>query len=546
MMKYLLPLILVILVGTGGFCQNPGGAMEGKISYTTTQNVYVKFQSTDNLVTGDTLFTRQDANLVPAFIVREISSISCVCTPISSQNFSVGDVLLTRQKNISNDKAKEISPVTSVQASIPSQDTVIKKTGQPKKRTQIVSGNISVASYLNFSNETTATQRMKYTLALTIDNIGGSKLSAETYISFAHKLNDWSEVQSDVFNGLKIYSFALNYQINKNNTIWLGRKINPRISNAGAIDGLQYELHGRSFTVGIIAGTRPDYKNYSFNSNLLQFGGYLGHDLAGKNGSMQTTLAFIDQLNQGLTDRRFAYLQHTNSLIKNLYFFGSAEVDLYKKSMNKVDTVMSKDTTFKQDNSPTLSNLYLSLRYRPFRQLSVSFSYSARQNVIYYETYKSLVERMLQAATVNGYTLQVNYQPVKRLSIGANAGYRDSKTDPKATKNLYGYLTYSQIPGINVAATISATILETGYMSGKIYSAAFSRDIVAGRLSAELAYRFVNYKFYSNEVKLVQNIAELNFSWRILKKLSCGVYYEGTFDKTSIFNRVYANITQRF
>lgn len=213
--------------------------------------------------------------------------------------------------------------------------------------------------------------------------------------------------------------------------------------------------------------------------------------------------------------------------------------------MNPVDSVL-KDTTYNQDNSPTLSNLYLSLRYKPIRQLSLSVSYSNRQNVIYYETYKSLVDRLLEAATVQGFTVQVNYSPVKLLSIGVNASYRDSKQDPRPTKNLYGYFTYSQIPGINVAATISATLLETSYMTGNIYSLSLSRDLVPGKLSCGLAYRYVSYKFYSGETKLVQNLGEVNLNWRILKKLSCGLYYEGTFDKSSIFNRVYINITQRF
>ena len=209
------------------------------------------------------------------------------------------------------------------------------------------------------------------------------------------------------------------------------------------------------------------------------------------------------------------------------------------------DSIVRNDTTYPQNNSPHLSNLYLSLRYRPIRQLSLTLSYSNRQNVIYYETYKDIVDRLLEAATVQGFIFQINLQPVKLLSVGVNVGYRNSKNDPKPSKNLYGYLTYSRIPGINVAATISATILETSYMSGKIFSLGISRDLVPGKLSSGLSYRYVSYKFYSGEMNLVQNMAEVNFTWRILKKLSCGLYYEGTFDQASIFNRVYINITQR-
>jgi hypothetical protein len=178
--------------------------------------------------------------------------------------------------------------------------------------------------------------------------------------------------------------------------------------------------------------------------------------------------------------------------------------------------------------------------------LSLSVSYSSRQNVIYYETYKSLVDRLLEAATVQGFTFQVNYQPVTNLSVGVNAGFRDSKTDPRPSKNLYGFITWSDVPGIKAAATLSATILETSYMSGQIYSLGVTRDLVPGKLSAGLGYRYVSYKFYSGETSLGQNMGEINMTWRILKKLSCGLYYEGTFDKASAFNRIYLNITQRF
>ncbi len=543
-MKYILPIILLIFSVSGLSGQNLPEAKEGKVSYITTQNIYVKFQSTVNIVPGDTLFITQDGMKVPVMTVKEISSISCVCIPISTQKLSVGDQVITRQ-NMLNSGKPEISAETKTPMVSEKTDTNSVKKDQTKKVKQIVSGNLSVASYLNFSNVTKTTQRMRYTFAMVIQNIGNSKLSAETYISFAHQLDAWSEIQQDIFNGLKIYSFSLNYEFNKHNTIWLGRKINPRISNAGAIDGLQYELKTGKFTFGVVAGTRPDYRNYSFNANLVQFGGYVGHDVTNKNGNMQTTLAFMEQRNNGMTDRRFAYLQHTNALLRNLYFFGSVEVDLYKRTMNPVDSIL-RDTTYKKDNSPTLSNLYLSLRYRPIRQLSLSLSYSARQNVIYYETYKSIVDRLLEAATVQGFTFQINTQPAKYLSIGVNVGYRDSKKDPRPTKNLYGYLTYSQIPGIKLSATLSATILETSYMSGKIYSLGLSRDLVPGKLSAGIDYRYVNYKFYSGETALVQNMGEVNFTWRIMKKLSCGLYYEGTFDKTSTFNRVYINITQRF
>jgi hypothetical protein len=545
-MKYELLIFLLILLGSELAGQTVNRTKEGKISYVTSQNIYVKFQSTENIAEGDTLFVLQGNKLTPVLIVKVISSISCACIPISTLKLSVGDQVLSGQKTIQPERKEVIAADIALLPPAGKKDTVPETKVQPKKRTQIISGRISISSYSNFSGSTANSQRMRYTFSMDALNIGNTKLSGEAYISFVHKLGEWTEIQDDIFNGLKIYSLAFNYVFNKSNKIWLGRKINPRISNMGAIDGLQYELKLKSFTIGIVGGFRPDYKNYSFNPDLFQFGSYLGHDYSNKNGSMQTTLAFVEQMYNGKTDRRFAYLQHSNSLLSNLYFFGSVEAGLYKKVMNPVDTVQ-KDTTYKKDNSPTLSNLYLSLRYRPIRQLSLSISYSALQNIIYYESYpKNFLERMLEIATVQGFMFQGSYQPVKYLSIGINAGYRNSKKDPRPTKNFYGYVTYSRIPGIDVSATASVTMLEASYISGNIYNVGISRDLAKGKLYLGLNYKYVDYRFSNDQPKLAQNMGELNITWRIYNKLSCSFYYEGTFENANTFNRVYINLTQRF
>jgi hypothetical protein len=547
-MKYLLLTIVLLFPLARLVAQSSGETMEGKVSYVTSQNVYVKFQSTANISEGDTLWSKETDRLAPAMIVRSISSISVVCTPLTERKWAVSDQLYSRGKGAPAKPAE--TPVTVTEPTVippvAKMDTAQVPMVQPKKRTQLITGRVSVSSYSNFSNQTSNTQRMRYSFSLNALNIADTKLSGEAYIDFVHRWDQWSEIKADVFNGLKIYCLDLNYEFNKSNKIWLGRKINPRISNMGAIDGLQYELKLHAFTIGLVGGFRPDYKDYGFDASLLQYGAYVGHDYANKNGSMQTTLAFVEQMNQGKTDRRFAYLQHSNALVKNLYFFGSVEVGLYQKVMNPVDSVQ-KDTTYKKESTPTLSNLYLSLRYRPIRQLSLGISYSALKNIIYYETYpQNILQRLLDVATIQGFMLQVSAQPVKYLSIGVNVGYRDSKNDPRPTKNFYGYVTYSRIPALDISATVSATILTTGYVSGNIYSVELSRDLLKGKLFLGLNYRYVDYRFVSDQGSDVQNVGEFNLTWRILKKTSCSFYYEGTFDKISSFNRLYINLTQRF
>jgi len=536
-MKSVVILTFCLLTGLVLNGQTAANIEEGRVSFVTSQNIYVKFNSTKNITIGDTLFIQKEGKNIPALVVKSLSSISCVCDALDSLFLSVDDKVY----NLAREEIPAAVPETVVAAeTIPEEaeanpaDTITENDNLEDLRKQDISGRVSISSYSNFSNVSDFSQRMRYTFSLNAENIAGSKFSGESYISFVHKNDDWNEIQEDLFNGLKVYSLAVKYDISKSAGIWLGRKINPKISNIGAVDGLQAEIRYRSFSFGAVIGFRPDYENYSLNTNLFQFGGYVNHEYSRKKGFMQSSLAFIEQTNTGNTDRRFAYLQHSNALINNLFFFGSLEVNLYKKVNDQKDT------------KPTVSNIYLSLRYKIIKQLSFSISYSARDNVIYYETYKDIVEQLLDRETLQGYRAQIIYRPIKYLSVGVNAGYRFSKQDPKPSKNLYAYLTYSLIPVINVSSTFSFTVLETSYLSGKIYTITLNKDLIKGKLFGGLGYRFVDYTYLSSEYSIPQNMVEISLSCKIYKKLFASLNYEGTFEKVNNFNRIYINLTQRF
>jgi hypothetical protein len=254
-----------------------------------------------------------------------------------------------------------------------------------------------------------------------------------------------------------------------------------------------------------------------------------------------TTLGFIDQLNQGKTDRQFLYFQHSCSVIRKINIFGSFEIDLYNQSYDSIDS------TYNKSGKAKLTNLYVSFTYRIIKQLSVSFSYSARKNIIYYETYKNSLERLLDEATLQGYMVQVQARPIDKLSVGITGSYRFKKDeDPRRTKNIYGYISYSQVPGVGITPTLSYTWLETSYLQGQIYSIGISRDFLKGKVATGLSYRYVDYDFTYTENNLPQNMFEIDLTWRMIRKLALSVYYEGTFEAVEKFNRIYAQINYRF
>ena len=116
----------------------------------------------------------------------------------------------------------------------------------------------------------------------------------ETYTTFSHTLNQWDEIRENVFNGLKIYNLSASYAFGESMMLTAGRRINPKLSSVGAIDGLQFEKRFGSLSAGVIAGFRPDYQDYSINSGLFQYGAYLAHEFKGASGRMHNTLAYME------------------------------------------------------------------------------------------------------------------------------------------------------------------------------------------------------------------------------------------------------------
>src|SRR5674476_491706 len=72
--------------------------VEGKVSYITLQNIYVKFEQAGIVQPGDTIFIRKDQVLTPLFISESVSSTSCVGKPTGKIDVQVSDVVILRTK----------------------------------------------------------------------------------------------------------------------------------------------------------------------------------------------------------------------------------------------------------------------------------------------------------------------------------------------------------------------------------------------------------------------------------------------------------------
>ncbi len=502
----------------------------------SSRNVYVKFTSTGDIEQGDTLFIRDNDKVVPALIVQSKSSTSVVCTPLEGVRVEVKTNVLARKTLASEDNneqlaepfppGEEMEPAVEVKPSFQEEEEV----EEPQFK-QKIKGRISVGSY-STTSDYGDNHRMRYAFSFRGNNLNNSRFSVDNYITFRHTINEWSDVQENIFNALKVYSLAGKYDFD-NSTITLGRSINYKISSMGAIDGLQYEHRFGQLVVGAIAGTRPDYSDYSFNADLLQAGAFVS--LQARENRGYSTLAFVEQHNGGAIDRRFAYFQHSSSPTEKLNLFGSFEIDAYQKVNGEVS------------NKPRLTNLYFSARYRFSRKFSLRASYDNRNNIIYYESYKNFIDQLIENETRQGLRLGITVRPVRLISLGLNGSWRFQKSDMNLSKNLNGYVNFSRIPVLKVRLTLRANLLETNYLKSQRFGARLSRDIIRGKLSGDVHYDYVQYTYTVGDYTFRQNIAGASLNIRLMKKLSLYFYYEGTIDdQKRKLNRLNGKIIQRF
>ncbi|MFK7937443.1 MAG: hypothetical protein AB8G22_28265 [Saprospiraceae bacterium] len=544
-MKFFVSLILCCFCCAALHAQESVVLESGTVTFISTRNVYVKFKSTQQIKTQDTLFVENAGRLIPVLKVENKSSSSTVCSPIGSRKMKVDEVVVARiapplppiEDPASTEKEPALNdPFNTNQAQIPANDPVLK----PDEDEDIndanvlfkekIKGRLSAASYSNLSNYQNL-HRMRYAFSLRAYNIKNSRFSVDNYITFRHTLNDTMAL-ADM---LKVYALSVRYDFDQNMTLTFGRKINPKFSSMGAIDGLQAEKTWNNVSVGVVAGTRPDFRDYSFNAQLPQFGGYVSLSSNAESKYSQSTLGFIQQMNSGSIDRRFVYFQHSSTLAKNLDLFSSFEVDLFENINNEIR------------NNARLTNLYASLRYRINRKWRLSMSYDNRRNIIYYESYKTFIDQYIEDETRQGLRFGISNHATRNIFWGLTANVRFQGSQRNPARNASAYVTFNRVPFIKSRATIRTSYLQTDFLTSQMASVNFSKDLLRNKLNASVYYRWIYYQYTAGDRTLNQHIGGASLNFRIQKNLSLNLFYEGTFDSSNkVFNRFNLKLIKRF
>lgn len=526
-MKQLIWCILLCFLVFELKAQDTTTSLSGKVTFVTENNVYVRFDSTEEIEIGDSLFINGNSCLS----VSEKSSSSVVCTVINSCLVNKDDTVTATitieevdapSEEIEDNVAEDI-PAEVIQP----QDTYPE---QPSLYRENIRGRISVASYYSFSDTRDNRNRLQGRFSLNANHINDGKFSVETFLAYRSIFgtDETYTARTSIFN---IYNLNLNYNATPSLTINVGRRINPKASTFGANDGLQVENYFGNFFVGGVVGFRPDFENYGFNSDLFQYGGYLGIESKSNNFYSTTTLGAMEQTLMGFTDRRYIFAQHNSTIAKNLNLFGSAEIDIYST----------------EGSETRLTNLYLSARYRFSRAANVMFSYDSRKRIIYYESFQSTIDQILaEDLARQGFRARLNVRPFKIVWAGVSYSSRFQSDEQNKSNNIYGYMTLTKIPGVGGRLNVAYNHNTSRYATNNVLSARHSRSLVKSKLQAEFYFRMAEYDYTSQLDTFAQNYYGIGLSWSITRTWQFNISGEYTQSDTENNTRIYAQLTKRF
>ncbi len=337
----LLPAVICMVQSINSYAQNTVtiNSKMGKITYQSSQNVYVSFKNTDGLTAGDTLYIKEKNKLVPVVKIKFISSKSCAGEKISTISLNDKNIIYAFYELKEMSKPENVAMVKDTTAGIRADTNIVTKTVTAVQITNKTgryypssyNGRLSVQSISSVSNIEGSADLQRWRYSFNYNNDLSEKFSFSNYIVFAYNANSWSDIKTNLNNNLKIYDFTLSYRLDNKTTFWMGRHINPRVSNIGAVDGLQVDRKFGNIYTGFMIGSRPNFNDYSYNIKLFEFGGYAGIKNKMGDGYMDNAVAVFQQMNNMSTDRRYLYFQHTNSIIPMIRLFLSSEIDLFKK-----------------------------------------------------------------------------------------------------------------------------------------------------------------------------------------------------------------------
>ena len=220
----------------------------------------------------------------------------------------------------------------------------------------------------------------------------------------------------------------------------------------------------------------------------------------------------------------------------NFNLFSSVEMDLYS---------LNSDLT---QGGSRLTNLHISSHFRVHKSVRLSVSYDTRRQIIFYETYRTYLERLIADDEARqGIRARINWKPMKGVKVGFSYGKRYQNSLQNASDNYNVYASIRNLPLIRGVLSGNINVNQSAYLNSASTTIRHNRYFFKNKVNVSNYLRTVVYTYNpERETTIVQQFLGTNMNYMFGDNWSAGALAEFSLRKAEYKGRINLRITKRF
>jgi len=427
------------------------------VKYVSQDHVYLDAGSSQGIATGDQGQILRDGNTIARIEVEFVAEKSSSCKILErTADIQVGDAAVIQVITVAPSGQVNTEPEPQPAPTPMAQEPVSPK----RESVNRLSGRIGFQYYQQIDNDHSNNdfQQPSLLLDLGVGNALGSQHDLTIRMRSRRNIRNGavgSPAQTDWDN--RIYEFSLSYgPPGSLFSYQLGRIHSNRFSGMGYIDGgmVSYRAN-EQIAVGVFGGTQPDRQFANVNPDELKGGIFASYDRGSfRSNRVSATLAFVGQyVNQNIS-REFAYQQITATVMRKLYLYQSAEININRG--------WRRDAA---GSSLQLSNVLINLQYDITKSLNASIGYDNRQDVHTWEN-RSTPDSLFNDYRREGFRTGLNMRLPENLRLSLNGNLLSNGVTNSSSRFYSAALSTSDVLKTRIAAVVRVAAFDNPLNNG--------------------------------------------------------------------------------
>jgi hypothetical protein len=334
----------------------------------------------------------------------------------------------------------------------------------------------------------------------------------------------------------RIYTLGFEYD-NENAPVnfKIGRIISTKLSGVGYFDGAMLQFNASSkLKFGVFAGAQPQWQYSDFQTTFQKYGLFTNY-IQGDFRSMrfESTLAAAGEYHNGTISREFVYIQNRLSNSSNWHIYQSMGLDINRKWRKEIS-----------GESVSISNLYVSGRYKFSKIVSAGISYDNRKTYLTYET-KSIAEELFDDAQRQGLRTNLSVTFPQKIRLSGSFGLRKKENESKTTHSYNASISKNDLLIKNLRGSLSFSGFSNLYTNGYNPSIRLTQYLNAGHSFGISGGGYI-YSLNEGNEQRSNNWAGVDTYFYLIKKIFLTANYEYNWGDDSEGHRILAELGYRF